>query len=62
MKSNNNDAYLNPKPQVPRTQNQALHEEAIALILQTKTEAVGSIGFREGELSRFLVTGTAQKS
>jgi hypothetical protein len=36
MKSNNSDAYLNPKPQVPRTQNQALHEGTIAPILQTK--------------------------
>ncbi|MFZ0731489.1 MAG: DUF4326 domain-containing protein [Candidatus Sulfotelmatobacter sp.] len=52
MKSNNSDAYLNPKPQVPRTQNQALHEEAIALILQTKQKRSEDSVFEKAKQTR----------
>lgn len=52
MKSNNSDAYLNPKPQVPRTQNQTLHEEAIALILQTKQKRSEASVFEKAKQTR----------
>jgi alkylated DNA repair dioxygenase AlkB len=52
MKSANAAAYAIPKPQVPRTQNQALHEEAIALILQTKQKRSEASVFEKAKQTR----------
>jgi len=52
MKSKNTAAYATPRPQVPHTPNQALHEVAIALILQTKQKRSEASVFEKAKQTR----------